>query len=282
MPTLSLDGFELQYEDTGDGQPLVFVHGGWMNGEAWRTQVDRFAPEYRVITVDLRGHGQTGATEHRQYSIGLFADDLEALLAHLDVDRPVLVGLSLGGMVVQEYLDRHPDTAAGAVLAGPVRSMPPFEFPSDLKPFVSPLPMVATSLSTVGTTATFQSMLASIRSVNGGPWLSVDPSVQSWAANSVGEVTTGEFRKIFRALYEYEPPELSAVTTPTLVVYGDQEVPLVKTQGNRLASTVADGRVREIGTAGHLVNQDNPEAFNAALSEFVGEIAHDGPQLASD
>jgi non-heme chloroperoxidase len=281
MPTLALDDVDLQYEVTGDGQPLVFVHGGWMNGDAWRTQVERFAADNRVITVDLRGHGRTGATDTREYSIGLFTDDLEALLAHLDVERPVLCGLSLGGMVVQEYLDRHPDEAAGAIVAGPVRSMPPFEIPSAVKPFVSPLPVLATTLSVAGSAATFQSLLASIRPVNGGPWLSVDPSIHSWARSAVGDVDSSEFRKIFRALYEYEPPTLSHVTTPLLVVYGDTEVSMVKNQGNRLGSAVPDGTVREIPDAGHLVNQDNPEAFNDALAEFMAGLSTDDRRPAA-
>lgn len=269
MPTLPLDDAELHYEETGDGQPLLCLHGGWMHGDAWQPQLDRFADEFRVITVDFRGHGQTGPTDARRYSVELFADDLEALLAHLDIDRPILCGLSLGGMVVQEYLDRHPDGPRGALVAGPVQSMPPVEFPREVKPFVSPLPMLATMLSTTGSTATFRSILASVRPLNGGPWLSVDPSVQSWAEDAVGEVETSEFRKIFRALYEYEPPTLSHVSTPVLVVYGTQEVSLVKRQGRDVAATVEDGTVQEITAAGHLVNQDNPTAFNDALAEFL-------------
>ncbi|MFD1588918.1 alpha/beta fold hydrolase [Halorientalis brevis] len=278
MPTLSLDDVDLRYEVAGDGPPLVFLHGGWMNGDAWQSQVNRFTPEYEVVTVDLRGHGRTGESGQRRYSVELFTDDVEALLTHLDVDQPVLCGLSLGGMVVQEYLDRHPNQAQRAVVAGPVQSMPPVDVPSDLKPFVSPLPWIAASASFAGPTATFQSLLASVRPMHGGPWLSVDPTVQSWAQDAVSDVQRGEFRKIFRALYDYEPPELSHVSTPTLVVYGDHEVSLVKQQGHRIASAVTDGTVLEIPTAGHLVNQDNPDAFNEALTAF---LAGDADRLAS-
>ena len=125
MAELALEDGTLWYETRGDGRPLVFVHGGWMNGRAWRPQVEHFAGDYRVVTLDVRGHGRTGATDQRRYSIDLFTDDLEALLEHLEIEAPILCGLSLGSMVVQQYLHRHPDRPRGAILAGAVRSMPP-------------------------------------------------------------------------------------------------------------------------------------------------------------
>ncbi|MXV61012.1 alpha/beta fold hydrolase [Natronorubrum sp. JWXQ-INN-674] len=269
MAELSLEDGTLWYDARGDGRPLVFIHGGWMNGQAWRPQVERFADDYRVITLDVRGHGKTGATEPNQYSIELFADDLEALLSELDLEEPILCGLSLGSMVVQEYMDRHPDAAAGAILGGAVRSMPPVELPPGMKPFVSPLPALTTSLSLTGPETTFRSMLLSIRATTGERWLSVNPEVRSTAMDAVGEISRDEFRKVFGALYRYEPSDLSHVETPTLVVHGEQEAPLVKQQGRQLVAEVSDGEHLELSGSGHLVNQDRPDAFNTASATFV-------------
>lgn len=269
MAELRLDDGTIWYEERGDGRPLVFVHGGWSTSEAWRPQVDRFAGSHRVITADIRGHGRTGATDARRYSVEQFADDLEALLDDLDADEPVLCGLSLGSMVVQEFLSRHPDAAAGAIIAGPVRSMPPVDIPTMVKPFVSPLPALAASLATMGSAGTFRSMLGSIRATTGGVWLALEPSVRAEAVDAVGDVPTSEFRKIFGALYRYDPPSLDGVSTPTLVVYGDEEAPLVKDQGDAIAREVDDGKVIEVPNAAHLVNQDAPGAFNTALAEFL-------------
>lgn len=276
MATLPLDGGALWYESTGDGPPLVCIHGGWMDGEAWRALVDRFAREYRVITLDVRGHGRTGATAARRYSIDLFTDDLERLLDHLGIDRPVLCGLSLGGMIVQRYLDRHPDRAAGAIIAGPLRSMPPVALPPGMKPLLSPLPSITASLAMTGSGATFRSLLGSIRSVTGGPWLSVDRGIRSDVIDAAGGMPNREFEKVFGALYGFVPPDLSHVSTPVLVLYGDREAGPVKRQGRDIAATVGDGRWREIPGAGHLVNQDRPDAFNAAVSEFLDGLDADG------
>ena len=260
------------YDERGSGPPLVCLHGGWQNGGSWDEQVERFASDYRVVTFDLRGHGRTGPTATDRYSIDLFAEDLERLLDHLDIEDPILCGMSIGGMIVQSYLDTHPDSARGAVIGGPLQSMPPVDLPPGMKPFVSPLPAIAGMASTIGSTATFQSLLAAIRTMTGRRWLTVEPDVRSQAMDAIGDVSPDEYRKIFRALYDFDPPDLSHVRTPTLVLAGVQEAPMVTDQGKRLAKTLPYGVWRELPDAGHLVNQDNPEAFNAACAEFFATL----------
>lgn len=272
MPTIGLEDGTLWYEADGAGPPLVCLHGGWQTADAWRPQVERFADEYRVVTVDFRGHGRTGPTDADPYSIDLFADDVDRLLDHLGVESPLLCGLSMGGMVVQSFLASHPDRARGAVVGGPVQSMPPVDLPVGVKAFVSPVPAISGMVSTIGTTATFRSLCRSVVATTGRPWLTVDDAVRSRAMAALGDVHPTEYRKIFRALYEFEPPDLSHVETPTLVLYGDHEAPPVKRQGRRLADAVAHGSCRELPDAGHLVNQDRPAAFNAACASFFDEL----------
>ncbi|WP_254535142.1 alpha/beta fold hydrolase [Halomarina litorea] len=281
MTTVALDDTTLWYDETGEGRPLVFVHGGWSNAHAWTPQVESFADEYRVIRLDVRGHGRTGATDEERYSIDLFTDDLERLLDHLNVESPLLCGLSLGGMVVQNYLDRHPDRAAGALLAGPVRSMPPVDMPTWVKPFCSPLPALAGSLATMGSEATFRSMLAGITVTTGSRWLSIDPSVRRAAIATAGEVDPDEFHKVFAALYRFDPPDLSHVETPVALVFGDHEAPLVKYQGRRLAAEVG-ASVTEIPDAGHLVNLDAPSAFDETLADLLADLDAPRAGAASD
>lgn len=276
MARLTADDATLWYADRGEGTPLVFVHGGWMNGDVWRPQVERYAGDYRVITYDVRGHGRTGGTDRRRYSVDRFVDDLERLLDYLGVERPVLCGLSLGSMIVQEYLARHAETVAGAVLAGAIRTMPPVDLPPVTKALATPTPALAASAFATGPRTTFRSLLGAIRATTGGPWLALDPDVRSEAMAAVGDVSRAEFVKVFGALYGFEPPDLSGVGTPALVVYGDREAPPVKRQGDRIASSVADGRVRTVPDAGHLVNRDSPAAFNAACTEFLTERADAG------
>lgn len=271
MSTPDAPSIALASDDEGSGPALVLLHGGWLSAESWAGQTERFSEEYRVIAPDLRGHGRTGSTDVRRYSIDLLAADVDALLSELGVDACVLCGLSLGSMVAQAYAARYPERVRGLLLAGAVRTFPPVPVPPAMKGLLSPLPMLGGSLTLYGSGATFRSLLASIRPLTGGPWLARDPGVRNAALETIGTMPEGEFRKTFAALYRFDPPELDGLSIPARIVYGDGEAPPVKRQSERLARTL-DCAVHEIPDAAHLVNQDNPRKFNEVLSELLDEV----------
>jgi pimeloyl-ACP methyl ester carboxylesterase len=268
MPTVSLGDGSLFYERRGSGPPIAFVHGGWQDSNAWEPQTEDFSDEYSVITYDIRGHGQTGATTASEYSIDLFADDLETLLVELDVENPILVGMSVGGMITRTFLERHPDWVRGAVIGGPFQSMPSLDFVTDLNPFLSPVQAVSQMVATLGSAGTFRALLNSMAAANGGSWLSLDSAVRDQAITAARAVDRAEYTKIFEALYTADPADISHVETPLLVLYGGHETGQIKRQGRQLAESVPNGQHREIADAAHLVNQDNPTAFNKACAEF--------------
>ncbi len=114
--TYERDGTSLAFEDHGAGEPaLVFVHGWTCNRTHWGPQLAHFGREHRVVAVDLRGHGASGAPE-QEYTIPGFADDVAELCARLELDRPVLVGHSMGGTVVLEVAASRPGLARGVVM----------------------------------------------------------------------------------------------------------------------------------------------------------------------
>jgi non-heme chloroperoxidase len=272
MPTVPVEGGSLYYEQRGSGPPLVFVHGGWQDSVSWTPQVEYFADEYRVVSYDLRGHGRTGATEASRYSLDLFVDDLEALLAALDIEQPILVGMSVGGMIIRAFLGRHPENARGGVIGGPFQSMTAMEFPTDLNPFLSPVQGVSQMASTLGSAATFRTLVTSMEATNGGTWLSLDADVRDQTIAAAGNVSRTAYPEVFRLIYESDPVDISHVERPLLVLSGDHEAGRIKRQGQQLAESVPHGRYQEIADAAHLVNQDNPEAFNEACSAFFATM----------
>lgn len=101
------DGTRLAYEDYGQGEPVVFVSGAMLNADMWEYQIPYFAERgYRCIAFDRRGHGRSGRPSCG-YDTDSTADDLAALLTHLDLTGATLVGHSLGGAEVARYLYRH-------------------------------------------------------------------------------------------------------------------------------------------------------------------------------
>src|SRR3954470_5589911 len=93
-----VNGINLYYETHGSGRPLVLLHGGLGSGEMFGPILDLFAQDHRVILHDLQGHGTTGDID-RPLDVRLMADDIAALIGHLGLDRPDVVGFSLGGGV---------------------------------------------------------------------------------------------------------------------------------------------------------------------------------------
>jgi pimeloyl-ACP methyl ester carboxylesterase len=116
MPKLSVNDIDLHYEISGQGEPLLFIHGLGSSARDWEYQVSFFSEQYRVITFDLRGHGQSQKPAG-PYSMSLFADDTAELIELLGVAPVHVVGISLGGMIAFQLAVDHPDLIKSLVIA---------------------------------------------------------------------------------------------------------------------------------------------------------------------
>jgi pimeloyl-ACP methyl ester carboxylesterase len=126
MPYAELDGLSLYYERAGSGEPeLLFVHGWCCDRTAFRPQFDHFARTHAVTTLDLRGCGRSDCPA-KGYSIPDFADDVARFCADVRIEKPVVVGHSLGGMIGVELAARHPSMPGALVLVdpGPIDPLP--------------------------------------------------------------------------------------------------------------------------------------------------------------
>jgi pimeloyl-ACP methyl ester carboxylesterase len=117
------DGIALAYEEAGQGAPLVFVHGLACHRGFWAEQVKYFSSHYRVLAVDLRGHGDSDAPEQR-YTMQLLADDVAWMCSQLGMERPVVVGHSLGGLVALELAAGHSEHVRAVTLVDSILLAP--------------------------------------------------------------------------------------------------------------------------------------------------------------
>ena len=113
---VAVNGIELWVVTHGAGRPLILLHGGLMSGELFGPILPALTEHHQVITVDLQGHGRTADVD-RPVDVRLMADDIAALIDHLGLDRPDLVGYSLGGGVALMTAVRHPDKVGRLVSA---------------------------------------------------------------------------------------------------------------------------------------------------------------------
>ncbi|MDF2667967.1 MAG: alpha/beta hydrolase [Paenibacillus sp.] len=103
---------QLAYEDSGAGRPLLLVHGFCGSSAYWKDTTKLLQASYRVIAPDLRGHGRSEAPDVR-YTVEMMADDLAALVERLELNKPVLLGHSLGGYVALAFAEKYPELLAG-------------------------------------------------------------------------------------------------------------------------------------------------------------------------
>src|SRR5262245_50705003 len=117
MTTARINGISLHYEVSGSGPAVLLTHGYSSTGRAWADQHAALAPHYRLITWDMRGHGETESpSDPGQYSHALTVGDMHGLLRHLGVERAVIGGLSLGGTMSLAFHANHPEMVRALVI----------------------------------------------------------------------------------------------------------------------------------------------------------------------
>src|SRR5437899_9941956 len=111
-----VNGIDLYYETHGAGRPLILLHGGLMSGETFGPVLPQLARSHQVIVPDLQGHGRTADID-RPIDVRLMADDIAALIDQLGLNKPDLVGYSLGGGVAFFIAVNHPQKVGKLVMA---------------------------------------------------------------------------------------------------------------------------------------------------------------------
>jgi len=114
MPKLLVNNIGLYYESSGQGEPLLFIHGLASSSRSWKKQVPFFSQQYRVITLDIRGHGRSDKPME-PYSIELFATDAAELLRTLGIGSAHVVGFSMGGMIAFQLAVETPELVRSLV-----------------------------------------------------------------------------------------------------------------------------------------------------------------------
>jgi pimeloyl-ACP methyl ester carboxylesterase len=137
--TPSADGVKIHYEAVGTGETaLVFVHCWSCDRHLWDGQVAAFARDYRVVTLDLAGHGESGR-DRTAWTIEAFGEDVAAVVRRLELKHAVLVGHSMGGSVILEAARRLPGRVLGLVLVDTLQDVESKNTPEEVDAYLAPL-----------------------------------------------------------------------------------------------------------------------------------------------
>jgi 3-oxoadipate enol-lactonase len=249
------------YEAAGDpaSPPLVFLHGIGGAARGWRGQIDYFSDRYHAIAWDMPGYG--GSAPLPAVSIATLADALERFLMEVGATKPILVGHSIGGMIVQQWLTKNPDVARAVVLA---QTSPAFgKADGDWqKEFIGarfgPLDRGETMVSLAP---------ALVRDLVGD-----EPDVRGLelARDCMAAVPEASYRACMLALLGFDQRSaLKNIAVPTLVLSGSRDKNAPAPMMAKMASYIPSATYVELKGVGHLVNLERPETFNAALDSFL-------------
>lgn len=249
------------YEAAGDSgsPPLVFLHGIGGAARAWRRQIEAFGSRYRAIAWDMPGYG--GSAPLADVSIAALADALRHFLQQVGATKPVLVGHSIGGMIVQQLLANSPDIAGAVVLA---QTSPAFGKPDGdwQKSFIDarlgPLDRGETMVSLAPTL---------VRELVGDD---PDPGGMTLARDCMACVPEATYRATMLALLGFDQRNaLKNIAVPTLVLSGSKDNNAPAPMMAKMASYIPQAEYVELEGVGHLANLERPDAFNAALDRFL-------------
>jgi pimeloyl-ACP methyl ester carboxylesterase len=265
-----------------EGTPLILVHGFGNNARIWDEFAPLAAPHYRVVAIDLRGHGDSDHDPERRYQWDDHVRDLEAVTAALEIDRMVLVGHSLGGRTCLLFAGRNQARMAGLVVVdtgpehdprGQIRIRQEVEGRTSdggdgSLASVKEYEQILAHNYPAGAPASIKRMAESeLKQREDGRWVrKADPAfMSSMATASADEQAAYEEETRTKLWHACE-----TVPCPTLVVRGAaSDILSADTADKMVDDVLQNGTLAVVAQAAHSVMTDNPEGFNEAVSEFV-------------
>jgi 3-oxoadipate enol-lactonase len=262
-PLKTRDG-RFAYEAAGEPNetPLVFLHGIGGAARAWRGQIAAFGDRHYALAWDMPGYG--GSAPLSSVSIATLADALQDFLQAIGGPRPILVGHSIGGMIVQQWLTQHPRDAAAVVLA---QTSPAFgKAEGDWqKQFIE------ARLGPLDRGETMKSLAPTL--VNELVGDDPDADGMEFARDCMGSVPEASYRAMMLALLGFDQRKaLADIALPTLVLSGSKDKNAPAPMMAKMATYIPKAAYVELEGAGHLVNLEQPKAFNAALDQFLKTV----------
>jgi pimeloyl-ACP methyl ester carboxylesterase len=271
------DGARIHLIERGDGRPILLVHGITISSEVWAPQMHLLADHYRVVAMDLRGHGRSTVGEE---GVGrrVAASDIANVIKSLNLEGLVIVGHSMGGMILMEFAGRYSkllservaglvfmDTAAsgvvpapfvpvaraaGKVLAGRVEAgHPPLRFLNGDSDFAWLVARLGFGSAPSGRA------VAQLRELQAG-------AAPSAVVGSGVDLIDHDGRWA-----------LAATTTPSLVLVGSRDVLTPVRQARKIARLLANSRLEVLAGAGHQLMQERPREVSRLIDEFASSLA---------
>ena len=251
--SVSVDGVNLSILEAGAGDPVMFVHGVVTTSNIFPKYLSAYSPQYRGIAVDLRGYGDSDKPESG-FTIDQFAADLIHLADQLGIDKPVWVGVSMGGMILQRLALDYPSRVRALVLVSTTdgamildRDIPTIGAPRDYR--VVSKNMIIESFPPGTNPTVYQPLL---------------DRIPTWNVTVLRQALTSMSQFNVHGL-------LSTITTPTLVMVGAKDDVATPAIAKGVQTQIHGARLVEFNT-GHFMMAEDPDRFRTVLGDFLRNL----------
>ena len=253
-----VNGTRLYYEVAGEGDPIAFVHGFALDARMWDAQFLALADRYRVLRYDARGFGRSDPPESPDFR---HADDLHALLEHLETPAAHVVGLSMGGRIALQHALLYPEATRSLVLVD--SALDGFEWSAEWAAAQDAIEECAQrdGLQAAKKMWLEDSLFAPARE---------DPALAARLARMIDEYSGWSW--LNDTPRGIDPPggrRLRDVRAPTLVIVGERDLPDFLRAADLLAEGIPSARKAVMPGVGHMSNMEDAAAFNTLLLRFL-------------
>jgi pimeloyl-ACP methyl ester carboxylesterase len=249
-----VNGLEMYYEIHGTGRSLIVIHGAYMTIEAMGAIIPRLAESRQVIALELQGHGRTGDIANRPLSYEALADDIDALMAHLNIETADIFGYSMGGGVALQVALRHPERVNKLILVS----------------------------STCNSQGWYPEMLAAVDYITpeifvGSP---MEAEYQRLAPNPKNfPMLVTKLTELTKRVQDVSPDAIRAIQAPTLVMVGDADnvrlehaLDLYRLRGGGVPGDIVGAPASQLAIipgATHVTIHDRVDALAMFTGEFL-------------
>ena len=251
---------KLNYIEKGEGEPtIVFIHGWTADHHRWDKMIDFASKYFKVVALDLRGHGESTKPEDAEYNINAYTADIIKLLDHLNIEKAILAGHSMGGMIAQKFYFNQKGRVAGLILVGTTSKVVD-NFSMKLN----------TSL------AIFLMNLAystGLKIVLGRAFSNLTPKEEKEkligdAIRNVPKYVAVNSFKDFVKNFDTRA-KLKEIKVPTLIIVGENDRMLPPRMSMFLRDNIEDSEFVVVPEAGHEVMLEVPDEVNKAIDSFL-------------
>jgi pimeloyl-ACP methyl ester carboxylesterase len=264
MPYAKSDGVNVYYEAHGQGVPIVFLHPFSTNGYIWYFQIFPFAQTNQCVVIDERGHGRSDKPQ-QGYAIKAMAKDVAAVLDELKVDKAILVGNSIGGMIAMQFNLDYPDRVLGNVIVSSGTGLSE-NMPAEVKAaFQQNYQGTFSQLIEGAVSARTKRERGEILDLMKAQFM-VESNFPRHVFMAASQDPGGVFNWDIRA-------QLKNIRKPTLVLAGEEDQATTVAVNKVLADGIPGAELRVIKDVGHFYQLEKPQEFNEVLRQFVNRVA---------